>query len=176
MRVSFAASLAILFVAAAPASAAAQWADDVPRDVWSASTGIHALPSGGLGGSFAYGRNVGITRFVLAADGILVDGDGPYNLEREDGQAVCRDEETEQLVDASACIQGLDAAVRSEVLVRLGRGFALGPALRFDGDFTPYAALQLERSIRRTEPFSWFGHIGAGYEFLQIDVGVSIAH
>lgn len=175
MRASLAASLALILVAAAPAPAAAQW-NDAPREVWSASTGISALPSGGLAGSVAYGRNLGITRLVLTADGILVGDDGPYNLEREDGQAVCRNEETEQLVDASACIEGLNAAVRSEVLLRLGGGFALGPALRFDGDFTPYAALQLERSLRRSQPFNWFGHIGAGYEFLQIDVGVSIAH
>lgn len=174
MRATLAAALAILAVAAQPSIARAQWGEENPREVWSASTGISAYPSAGVSGTLAYGRNVGVARFVLAADAIVVGGDGPYNLEQQDGRPVCRDEETDQLVNESQCIEGLDAAVRGEALLRLGRGLAVGPALRFDGGFTPYGALLLERRVRSTEPMTWFAHVGAGHDFLQLQVGVSL--
>jgi hypothetical protein len=176
MRAFLAASIAILALAAAPASAAAQWADDNARDVWAGSMGMSALPDLGMAFTGSYGRIVGFGRLVLAADAIVVDDGGPYNLEQADGRPVCADEVTHETVNEENCLGHLTAAARGEVLFQLPGAISIGPAIRFDGTLTPYGAVLLERRIRRTDPWTWFAHAGAGLDYLQIDIGVSLAH
>ena len=172
---SLAVSLVMIALAASPA--AAQFGDEMGRSVWSASAGAHALPSYGLSVTGAYGREVGFARLVLAADAILLDNpDTPYSFATVDGQLVCQDDRTGEALAESECTEGLAAAVRSEMLFGLPGPFSLGPGLRYDGTFTPYAAVQFERRLQSAAPTTGFVHAGAGLNFLQIDVGVSISY